>query len=425
MGTDWEAKPIADLVEAHTAGFWGSEPAGTEGIRVLRSTNLTENGRLDYSKIVIREFPSLKVEQKRLLRGDILLERSGGGPQQPVGRVAIFDNDELFSFSNFMQRLRPTAGCDRWWLFYSLWNLHATGQTVRMQRATTGIRNLDYAEYLAYPLQVPPLPEQRKIAAILSSVDEAIEKTQAVIDQVQVVKKGLMQELLTRGLPGRHKKFKQTEIGEIPEEWQVVQLGDLIASFIDYRGRTPKKLGMEWGGTIPALSAMNVQDGRIDLSRPTKYGSAALYERWMASGPPEKGDVLLTMEAPLGNVAQIPDDRQYILSQRVLLLRPDEQRLLKSFLFWTLRADEFQSRMRSSSTGTTATGIQRKRLVKLPVALPLRGEQAKISRICDAVECGLNARQAEIIAIRHVKQALMSVLLTGELPVQPNGDTPR
>ena len=67
-------------------------------------------------------------------------------------------------------------------------------------------------------LHHPLLAEQRKIAAILSSVDDAIEKTQAVIDQVQVVKRGLMQELLTRGLPGRHTRFKQTEIGEIPED---------------------------------------------------------------------------------------------------------------------------------------------------------------------------------------------------------------
>ncbi len=66
---------------------------------------------------------------------------------------------------------------------------------------------------------LPVLPGQRKIAAILSSVDGAIEKTQAVIEQVQVVKRGLMQELLTRGLPGRHTQFKQTEIGEIPEVW--------------------------------------------------------------------------------------------------------------------------------------------------------------------------------------------------------------
>ena len=75
---------------------------------------------------------------------------------------------------------------------------------------------------------MPPLPEQRKIAAILSSVDDAIEKTQAVIDQVQAVKRGLMQELLTRGLPGRHTRFKQTEIGEIPESWELLSLGQLI-----------------------------------------------------------------------------------------------------------------------------------------------------------------------------------------------------
>ena len=68
--------------------------------------------------------------------------------------------------------------------------------------------------FLSLPIPHPPVREQRKIAAILSSVDDAIEKTLAVIDQVQVVKKGLMQELLTRGLPGRHTKFKKTEIGE-------------------------------------------------------------------------------------------------------------------------------------------------------------------------------------------------------------------
>ena len=67
------------------------------------------------------------------------------------------------------------------------------------------------------------VPEQRKIAAILSSVDDAMEKTRAVIDQVQIVKSGLMHDLLTRGLPGRHTRFKQTEIGPIPEEWEAVK----------------------------------------------------------------------------------------------------------------------------------------------------------------------------------------------------------
>ena len=95
---------------------------------------------------------------------------------------------------------------------------------VSRMRGTSGRQRVPASVFDDFKVGVPPLPEQRKIAAILSSLDDAIEKTQAVIDQVQVVKRGLMQELLTRGLPGRYTRFKQTEIGEIPEEWDFLPL---------------------------------------------------------------------------------------------------------------------------------------------------------------------------------------------------------
>jgi type I restriction enzyme S subunit len=104
---------------------------------------------------------------------------------------------------------------------------------------------------------LPSLPEQRKIAAILSSVDETIEKTEAVIERLQVVKKAMMQELLTRGLPGRHTRFKKTEIGEIPEEWDVVELGE---SGEWLSGGTPSKNNAEyWTGTLPWVSPKDMK----------------------------------------------------------------------------------------------------------------------------------------------------------------------
>ena len=106
------------------------------------------------------------------------------------------------------------------------WNLlqqHAVATASGTKMPRTSWKQLgDFA------FSLPPLPEQRKIATILSSVDDAIEKTRAVIDQVQVVKRELMQELLTRGLPGRHTRFRQTEIGEIPEEWSLSPLPDAV-----------------------------------------------------------------------------------------------------------------------------------------------------------------------------------------------------
>ena len=98
---------------------------------------------------------------------------------------------------------------------------------ISRMRGTSGRQRVPRNVFDEFEVGVPPLPEQRKIAAILSSVDDAIEKTQARIDQVQVIKRGLMRELLTRGLPGRHTRFKQTEIGAIPEEWDVCALSDL------------------------------------------------------------------------------------------------------------------------------------------------------------------------------------------------------
>ena len=98
---------------------------------------------------------------------------------------------------------------------------HPLQQHAVATSAGTKMPRTSWTQLGGFEFWLPPLPEQHKIAAILSSVDHAIEKTQAVIDQVQVVKRGLMQELLTRGLPGRHTRFKQTEIGEIPEDVEV------------------------------------------------------------------------------------------------------------------------------------------------------------------------------------------------------------
>lgn len=161
------------------------------------------------------------------------------------------------------------------------------------------------------------------------------------------------------------------------------QFLDIVEKYIDYRGRTPLKLGMHWSkaGNIPALSANNVQMGKIDFSKECNTGTEELYNRWMQNGECAKGDILLTMEAPLGNVAQVPDENKYILSQRVLLIRPNAALVSKDFLAQLMRSPSFQLELLRNSSGSTARGIQRKRLDKIKLALPSLPEQDKIARI--------------------------------------------
>jgi len=208
--------------------------------------------------------------------------------------------------------------------------------------------------------------------------------------------------------------YKRTEVGVIPEDWEVVQFRNIVGQYVDYRGRTPTKLGMSWGGgDILALSANNVQMGRIAPELEANYGSEELYRRWMKQGACEHRDVLLTMEAPLGNVAQVPDTRKYILSQRVLLIKPNKL-VTRDFLADYLQGDVFQVLLTQSSTGSTALGIQRRVLDQLPVCFPERlAEQEAIAEALGDADALIESLQQLIAKKRAIKQGAMQALLTG------------
>ncbi len=196
--------------------------------------------------------------------------------------------------------------------------------------------------------------------------------------------------------------------------WTSRPLIETLALVLDFRGRTPKKLGMEWGGgDIPALSANNVEMGKINFSKECYFASEELYRKWMTRGDAQFRDVVLTTEAPLGNVAQIPDSQRYVLSQRAILLRTNEDDLCNDYLAHYLRSDVFQNLMRQQSSGTTATGIQRKKLETLPVEFPISNtEQAKIAEILSTVDRAIELTEALIAKEERIKTGLMQDLLT-------------
>ncbi|WP_454190314.1 restriction endonuclease subunit S [Paenibacillus sp. Marseille-Q7038] len=206
--------------------------------------------------------------------------------------------------------------------------------------------------------------------------------------------------------------YKMTELGEIPVEWEVVDFFHYIDSILDFRGRTPKKLGMDWGnGNIRALSANNVKMGFIDFSAECYLASNELYERWMTKGDLEKDDVLFTMEAPLGNVAQVPDNNRYILSQRVVAFKAKEN-LNKTYLKYFLMSDLFKECLDKKATGTTAKGISQKNLAQLSLIIPNMMEQQKISEILSTVDEQIHNTEQLIEKTKELKKGLMQQLLT-------------
>jgi type I restriction enzyme S subunit len=285
--------------------------------------------------------------------------------------------------------------------------------------------NVSPQEIGSIELPVPPLREQKKIAAILSSIDEAIETTQAVIDQLQVAKKAMMTELLTRGLPGRHTRFKQTEIGEVPEEWSVFTVGELLATGVlldvqdgNHGAQHPKAADFVQSG-VPFVMARDVVGGAINLS------TCAFIRREQAEGLrigfARPADVLLTHKGTIGRVGMVPTGMDYVvLTPQVTYYRTTPGKLLPVFLAASLEAEPLQRQLGMLAKQSTRDYIGITAQRQLQLALPTIEEQERLATAAQRFTNYLAQSEAELAARHMVKSALMSVLLTGEVRVKPD-----
>jgi len=171
--------------------------------------------------------------------------------------------------------------------------------------------------------------------------------------------------------------------------WPSLPISDLTDAIIDYRGKTPTKTA----SGIPLITAKVVKGGRIET--PNEFIAEADFDTWMRRGMPQPGDVLITTEAPLGEVAQLGTER-CALAQRLIALRGKRDVLDSRFLKYALLSESVQNELRSRATGTTVLGIKQSELRKVSIPLPSYQEQLLIAKILgeldDKIE--LNNRMA-------------------------------
>lgn len=181
----WEIKKLGEVCEFGN-GLWTGKKPPFQKVGVIRNTNFTKDGRLDDTEIVYLDVEQSQFAKRRLKYGDIILEKSGGGPKQPVGRVIIFNKKKGdFSFSNFTSVIRiiDPKTIDFTYLHRFLFYSYISGTTETMQSHSTGIRNLKFDEYKAIEIPLPPLPEQQRIVTILDKAFIAIAKAKANAEQ--------------------------------------------------------------------------------------------------------------------------------------------------------------------------------------------------------------------------------------------------
>ena len=169
------------------------------------------------------------------------------------------------------------------------------------------------------------------------------------------------------------------------EEWKEYSLGDIVNLVIDYRGKTPLKLGGSWSQNgYRALSAKNIKTGAIVNEDSIRFVDEELYRRWMKDEV-QRGDIFVTSEAPFGQIYYWNSDEKIVLSQRLFCLRLSEE-VCSKFVYYYMITNTFQAELDGRATGTTVIGLRQPELLKCKINLPPLAEQQRIASILSSLD---------------------------------------
>ncbi|WP_299265164.1 restriction endonuclease subunit S [uncultured Psychrosphaera sp.] len=362
---------VKDLVSEGIEHVVGLEHIDSEDMDLRRSASIEESTTFTkkFSKgdvLFGRRRAYLKKAAKAIFggicSGDITVMRAKDDVLLPELLPFIVSNDEFFDHA-----VQHSAG----------------GLSPRVK-----FKDLENFEF-----SLPSLQVQKQLAPLLISMMDVIKNENNVAEKLQNFYLAKMYELLN----GRH----ITSSGaKLPKNWKETKLQD-IAKFIDYRGKTPNKTKEG----IRLITAKNIRDGWID-KEPEEFIAEDDYTPWMRRGIPNKGDVLFTTEAPLGNTAIIDLDEKFALAQRAICLQPYED-ISGEFLFFALNNPIVKQRILARSSGTTVSGIRSALLKEVTIPVPTGSEREKITTTLKDIVSSMKMAQENYF---HSKSLMKTII---------------
>ena len=364
---------LIDITGKALSGEWGTDDETGDGIPVLRTTNFTNEGIVNYNDVVTRTITKKKIDNKFLRKGDIIIEKSGGSDKFPVGRVIYFEGEEkTYLFNNFTGLLR-VKNQDVWYpryVFYSLYANYKRGGTRAFENKTTGLHNLKTDDYVSrYEVAEMDKAEQILICEKLDKLYEIIKSRRQELQFLDELVKARFVELF--GDPILN-----------PYSWAVVTVGDIVT---DVRYGTSKP-AVE-GGKYPYLRMNNLTyDGHLDLSD-MKY--IDIPDNEIEKCIVRKGDVLFNRTNSIELVGKtcvfdLADDM--VIAGYIIRVRLNEK-LLPIVLSSYMNLPSLKEQLRSMAKGAVnQANINAQELQSIKIYLPPMELQEQFSAFVKQVD---------------------------------------
>ena len=467
---------LEDILVHVIGGDWGKEEVFAdedfETVSCIRGSEFKNWSKEFGATAVTRRIKSSSLITRRLVDGDLLIEISGGGPDQPVGRTVLITDQVLEQLSypavctNFLRLARPSTFINSAYLNYYLTTFYFSGEVVNYQGGSNNLRNLKFKEYSKIDIPVIPRTEQKVIADKLDTLLAQVETTKARLDRIPKILKTFRQSVLSAAVSGKlteewrvkhgspnvefgeiakqHKayfteakrKYKEPMefrannlTPKIPDNWlwfRAEQLCDLVT-----KGTTPQKEHMTIIGDIPYIKVYNLTfDGSLDFSIEPTFIPKTVHDNELKRSKVYPGDVLMNIVGPpLGKVSIVPDThKEWNINQAISIFRP-VCGVTNEYLSICLR-DEFLLELTKSKAKATAgqfnLTLEICRDYSIPV--PPAEEQTQIVRrvedlfaFADRIEQKANAA---LERVNNLTQSILAKAFRGELTVDWRAQNP-
>lgn len=287
---------------------------------------------------------------------------------------------------------------------------HAVAGTTGVQHPRTSWAHIREFEAHAFTLS-----EQRKIADLLWLVHEAVSRSEALVEEAQALKRAAMRTLFTRGLRGETQK--ETEIGPVPEEWEVVPLED--CAVVQTGAAKGRKFGTAEVVQVPYLRVANVQDGYLDLA---EVKAISIRRSELDRYSLQRGDVLMTEGGDFDKLGRgfiwQGQLKPCVHQNHVFAVRTDRSRLLPDFFTYEAQSDYGKAYfLKVAHKTTNLASINSTKLKAFPVLIPTLGEQREIVAILDAIDRKIDLHRRKRAVLEELFKALLHKLMTGEIRV--------
>ena len=391
---DWEQRKLGEIATSFEYGLNAAAKEYDGENKYIRITDIDDNTHEFLTDTLTSpDIDLIGAENYKLAEGDILFARTGAS----VGKSYIYRaSDGLVYYAGFLIRARIRKEYDAEFVFQNtLTDKYNKYIAVTSQRS--GQPGVNAQEYSEFKIKVPEKEEQTKIGAYFHHIDHLITLHQRKCEETKKLKKYMLQKMF----PQNGKSVPEIRFAGFTEDWEQRKLIE-VCDYVDYRGKTPTKTD----DGIFLVTAKNVKDGFIDYNASQEYISEDDYEEVMHRGKPEIGDVLITTEAPCGNVAQV-NRVNIALAQRIIKYRGLAGVVDNTYLKHYLLSPEFQKILNAKSSGGTVQGIKGSILHQQEIRYPNYGEQKKIGQYLNHLDHLITLHQRKCEELKNMKKYML------------------